>query len=357
MASRSIRAEADSGQSRPTAGKGRKIVLPTLVFLGLVAATLFGIRAWNLHRFHVETGRRMMMDTLVTIQAVGPLSVTAPAMERAFRRMEEIDAKFNVHRPGSPIHVFNTVGTPITDPEILGVVRAALEISRRTDGAFDPTIAPLIERWGFYDDAPRVPAPEEIAECLDRIGYENLILSEDRLEKARPDVHIDLGAIAKGHAIAEAVTELRAGGVTSALVDAGGDVYALGKKGNRFWRVGIKNPREEGNAVLGHLEAEDLAVVGSGDYERYFSENGARYHHIFDPRTGYPAGGLSGITVISPDPVAADGWATALFVLGPEAGMRQIETLTDLEAVMVTTSGEKILSSGLRGDTLKEERP
>lgn len=357
MASRSIRAGSNSGESRPTAGKGRKIALLTLVFLGLIAATLFGIRAWNLHRFHVETDRRMMMDTLVTIQTVGPRSVTAPAMERAFQRMAEIDAKFSAHRPGAPIHAFNTRGTPITDPEILGVVREALEIGRRTDGAFDPTIAPLIERWGFYDDAPRVPAPEEIAECLDRIGYQKLVLSGGRLEKTRPDVHIDLGAIAKGHAIAEAVKVLRAGGVTSALVDAGGDVYALGKKGNRFWRVGIKNPRKEGNAVLGYLEAEDLAVVGSGDYERYFTEGGERYHHLFDPRTGYPAGGLSGITVISPDPLAADGWATALFVLGSEAGMKQIETLTDLEAVMVTTSGEKILSSGLRGDRWKEERP
>ena len=330
---------------------GKKPAVIGLAILGLLAAGLTGIKLYNLHRYHLETESRMMMDTVVSIHALGPEKITLPAMDGAFGRMAEVDARFNIHNPDSPIYAFNRFGTPITDPEILGVVRFALDISRRSGGAFDITVSPLIDLWGFYEDTPRLPAASDIAQRLDRIGHEHLVLHEDRLEKTRPDIRIDLGAIAKGYAIAQAVSVLKAHGVKSALVDAGGDVYALGKKGSRYWHVGIKGPRE--TKVLGYLEAEDTAVVGSGDYERFFTENGVRYHHIFDPRTGYPADGLSGITLIAPDPTAADGWATALFVLGPREGMRLADTLADIEVVMVTTSGDILLSSGLRGDTLK----
>lgn len=340
---------AETGRNRTLTGKKAAVI--GLALLGLLAAGLTGIKLYNLHRYHLETESRMMMDTVVSIHALGPEKMTAPAMDRAFGRMAEVDARFNIHNPDSPIYAFNRFGTPITDPEILGVVRFALDISRRSGGAFDITVSPMIDLWGFYDDRPRLPAASGILKRLDRIGYEHLVLREDRLEKTRPDIRIDLGAIAKGYAIAQAVSVLKSHGVESALVDAGGDVYALGKKGSRYWHVGIKGPRE--TEVLGYLEAEDTAVVGSGDYERFFTENGVRYHHIFDPRTGYPADGLSGITLIAPDPMAADGWATALFVLGPQEGMRLADTLADIEVVMVTTSGDILLSSGLRGDTLK----
>lgn len=327
-----------------------------LIGLGLFAVFVVGIAGFKLYPFHrdrLKTESRMLMDTVVTIHAMGPEKITGPAMDRAFQRMAEVDAKFNIHNPDSPIHAFNRYGTPITDPEILGVVRYALDISRRTEGAFDITVSPLIDLWGFYDDAPRVPETSEIDRCMERIGYEHLVLEEDRLVKTRPDIRIDLGAIAKGHAIARTIDSLKSDGVTSALVDAGGDVYALGRKGSRFWHVGIKGPRRE--KILGYLEAEDTAVVGSGDYERFFTRDGVRYHHIFDPRTGYPAeGGMSGITLVSPDPMAADGWATALFVLGPVEGMKMADSLADIEVVMVTTSGEILLSSGLRGDALQK---
>ncbi len=346
------RAFPEAGQNR---SRGKKVAVTGLGFLCILAAGLLGIKAWNLHRYHLETESRMLMDTLVSIHALGPEKRIVPAMERAFRRMAEVDAKFSIHNPESPLHDFNRNGTPVTDPEILGVVRFALEVSRRTGGAFDITVSPLIDLWGFYADAPRLPGPSEIRQRLDRIGYEHLLLSEDRLAKTRPDIRIDLGAIAKGYAIAEAVKVLRAEGVSSGLVDAGGDVFALGKKGSQFWHVGIRGPRQE--KVLGYLEAEDMAVVGSGDYERFFTENGKRYHHIFDPRTGYPADGISGITVIAPDPMAADAWATALFVLGPQEGIRLADTLAGIEVVMVTAAGETLLSSGLRGDTTLKTIP
>ena len=185
---------------------------------------------------------------------------------------------------------------------------------------------------------------------MTRIGHQYVTLEDGALRKTKDGVMIDLGGIAKGYAVAEGVATLREHGVTEALVDAGGDVYALGTRGGAPWKVGIRSPR--GEELLGYMEVEDMAVMGSGDYERFFIHEGKRYHHIFDPKTGYPAEGLAGLTVISPEPMMADAWATALFVLGPETGFRIAEEMPNLEAVMVTTSGEVLYTSGM-GTELK----
>jgi thiamine biosynthesis lipoprotein len=178
------------------------------------------------------------------------------------------------------------------------------------------------------------------------MGYQHLIFKDSKLEKDQDNVMIELGGIAKGYGVSQAVEVLRAEGIASALIDAGGDVYALGKRGKDFWKVGIRNPR--GDELLGYLEVEDLAVMGSGDYERFFMKDGKRYHHIFDPKSGYPAEGLSATTLIHASPTVADGWNTAIFVLGYEKGLELVEKIPGMEAITVTTSGEIRYSSGLK---------
>jgi thiamine biosynthesis lipoprotein len=259
--------------------------------------------------------------------------------------MQAVDAKFSMHNPDSPVHAFNNHNVPITDREILDLVALALQIAKDTDGAFDITVAPLLELWGFYSRSFRLPGPEEIQRCLNLVGYSNLILSGTELQKKKADVKIDLGGIAKGYAIGQAAKVFRDHGVTSALMVAGGDIYALGKKADQLWKVGLRNPR--GDGVLGYLEVQDLAVMGSGDYERFFIHEGKRYHHIFDPKTGYPTEGLSGSFMVGPDPTVANAWNTAIFVMGPEKGLNLVERIPGMEAVMVTTSGQIIYSSGL----------
>lgn len=316
-----------------------------IVLFAVLLAGLFAIRQYNLYRFHLEKQIRFMMDTYVTVYTIGPRAKTVPAINAALDRMQAVDAKFNSRNPGSPVYAFNVRNVPITDREILDVVKLALQIAKDTDGAFDITVEPLIELWGFYGDSPRLPEPEEIQNCLKKVGYSNLVLSDNQLQKKKADVRIDLGAIAKGYAIGQAAEVLKDQGVTSALIDAGGDIYALGTKASEMWKVGIRNPR--GDKILGYLEVEDLAVMGSGDYERFFERDGKRYHHIFDPRTGYPAAGLSGTTLVHPDPMVADGWNTALFVLGPEKGLDLVERIPGMEVLMVTTAGKVVYSSGL----------
>jgi thiamine biosynthesis lipoprotein len=320
-----------------------------LAFVALVVifGALLAFRYYNLYRYHLEKQTRFMMDTYVTIYAVGPRKITAGAIDRALDRMQEVDTKFNSRNPKSPIYEFNHDGKPISDQEIVSVATMALQIAKESDGAFDITVAPLIELWGFYGDAPHLPTDQEIAACLHRVGYHYLSLTDRKLRKTKDDVEIDLGGIAKGYGVGQAVKVLKELGVTSAVIDAGGDVYAMGKRGDRPWKVGIKDPRG-GEDLLGYLEVEDLAVMGSGDYERFFEKDGKRYHHIFNPKTGYPAEGLRGSTLIYPDPTAADAWNTAIFVLGPEKGLELVEKTPGMEAIMVTTSGKIIYSSGLK---------
>jgi thiamine biosynthesis lipoprotein len=282
----------------------------------------------------------------VTIYAVGPKTVTAPAINSALDRMQQVDIKFNSQNPASPVYAFNHQGLPISDPEIIDMVRLALQISRDSDGAFDITVEPLIELWGFYGESPRLPSEKEVQDCLRKVGHHNLTLKNAMLQKRNADIKIDLGGIAKGYAVSQAVKVLKREGVTSALIDAGGDVYALGKKGRDPWKIGIRSPR--GDAILGYLEIEDMAVMGSGDYERFFTKDGKRYHHIFNPKTGYPAEGLTATTCIHPDPMVADAWNTAIFVLGPENGLKRVETIAAMETIMVTTSGDIIYSAGLK---------
>ncbi len=341
-----IRINEEDGQVK----RGRLLKLNKWKLLSLVVVLLigifWGIKIYNGYRFHVEEQTRFMMDTYVTVYAIGPQKVTAPAINAALERMQAVDSKFNSQNPESSIYAFNHQGMPISDPEIVAMVRLALQIATDTDGAFDITVAPLIELWGFYGDTPRLPTEEKIKDRLSRIGYQHLILKDGTLRKDDPQVQIDLGGIAKGYSVSQAVDTLKKNGVSAALINAGGDVYALGKKGRDLWKVGIRSPRDDG--ILGYLEVEDLAVMGSGDYERFFIENGKRYHHIFDPRTGYPAEGLISTTLIHPDPMVADAWNTAIFVLGPEKGLAWVEKISAMEAVMVTTTGEILYSTGLK---------
>lgn len=327
------------------------------IIIACLFAVLWGIRLYNGYRNHLEKEMRFMMDTYVTIYAVGPKEKTSQAIDAALNRMEEIGVKFNSLDPRSPIYAFNHQGTPISDPEIVDLVRIGLQISQESDGAFDMTVAPLLELWGFYDKSFRVPQEQEIKECLKRVGYQHLILKNGILKKDAEGVMIDLGGIAKGYALSEAIKVLKNSGVASALFDAGGDVYALGKKGRKLWKVGIKDPR--GDGVLGYIRARDMAVMGSGDYERFFIQGGKRYCHIFDAKTGYPAQGIASVTLIYPDPVAAQPWSKIPFIVGPQKGLKILEKIPGLEAIIVTTSGEKIYSSGLKHilNVLPEDNP
>jgi len=206
-------------------------------------------------------------------------------------------------------------------PSILPLIQRGAELSRRSGGLFNPAVGKLIALWGFASDDPPTgppPQPAAIHAILDQHpSMDDVVVDGIRLQCRNPAVKLDFGAFAKGYAVDRAIERLQEMGIKDAVVNAGGDLRAIGRHGDRPWRVGIRHPRQPG--ILAAVEVEgDESVFTSGDYERYFDWQGVRYSHIIDPRSGYPASGLSSVTVFSRQADLADAAATALFVAGPQ---------------------------------------
>ena len=320
----------------------KKIVLPITIILCLVVI-VYVIKRYKESQVQKQT--RFVMDTYCTIQIPGNKGVI-PFIEESFQRIEEIDKKFNILNPEGALFDFNQKNVMVIDKEICGLVNIALQISKDSDGSFDITVYPLLKLWGFYSGNYTVPEKKKIDELLSIIGYKNLVIRRDSLYTIKKNVAVDLGGIAKGYALQEAVKEIKKAGVSSALVDLGGDLYALGTHDGKPWKVGIRNPRGEG--VIGILEVSDICVVTSGDYERFFEKDGIKYHHIINPKTGYPARDMASVTVICKDAVKADAWSTALFVMEPDRALSYAEETPYMEALIITSKGKVLISSGLK---------
>ena len=300
---------------------------------------------------------RFMMDTLCTIQVPGAdgEAKAEAAINLAFDRMAEVDAKFNCTNPESPLYKFNHSRTPITDPEITGLVGRALAFSRETDGAFDITVQPLVDLWGFFTTSASsrtVPSPQSVRRVLAFTGWRRIIIKNGAVSAADKNVRIDLGGIAKGYSIGEAVKVLKAAGVKSALILAGGQVQVFGSAAPGLpWKVGVRNPRREGY-IAGLSFDSETGISTTGDYERYFEADGVRYHHILDPKTGYPARGIMSLSVIATDPVQADALSTALFVMGQERALEFVKQRPGLEVIIVNAEGGVVTSQakGVKGE-------
>ncbi|MDZ4159027.1 MAG: FAD:protein FMN transferase, partial [Anaerolineaceae bacterium] len=223
------------------------------------------------------------------------------------------------------------------------------EWHRLSDGAFDAALGALVNLWGFGGGSPALPLHPEIMDALALSGWERVQLLDGERVSRPAGVQLDFGGIGKGYAVDRAVEILRQYGVSQALVNAGGEIAVLGGG----WRIGIQHPRLE-NALLGSLELKDMAVATSGDYQQFFELDGKRYHHILNPKTGYPATGIHGVTVIAPNCTDADALATAIFVLGPDPGLALVENLPGVEALIIDNSGKIYMSKGFNGYLSKQ---
>lgn len=287
---------------------------------------------------------RFLMDAPCSVTVPGAGKEIDAAIAAAFARMEAVDRRFTIHSNAAPLARFNARRGPLEDPELIAVISRTLEMARLSDGAFDPTVTPLVEAWGFYgSNAGRVPSALEIREALASAGWRKIEVRDGRVVKRDPRVRLDLGGAAKGYAVGEAMKALREHGIKSALIDAGGAIYAIGKNKGKAWRVGIQDPRGEGLVDL--VEVVGTSLSTSGDYQRTFISGGARYHHLIDPATGRPAeSGLWSATVIHPDALLADMLSTAVFILGKERGLALIARTSGARAVLVTSTGKVVRS-------------
>lgn len=242
--------------------------------------------------------------------------------EMLFTELDRIYKKYNVNDPESVLSKINMSEDWFDlDEETFVLLDAALKFSNITEGAFDPTLGNLIHLWGFDqfdEESVRIPDPSEIEVTLPHTGYKNILLDrQKRRVKLLNETHIDLGGIAKGYALDRAYQIAKeVDPDCTGFVEAGGDIRIIGPKfGSRPWVVGIRDP-DDTNECVGYLYLDSGAVATSGDYERYFTVNGIRYHHILDPQTGYPAQGVKSATVVASTAVTADALSTAAFVLG-----------------------------------------
>lgn len=295
-----------------------------------------------------QTGEWFAMDTVMTAAVYG----SADALDAVEAETYRLDALLAAQKDDSEIAAVND-GAEVVSEETAALLRRALEIAAETNGAYDPTVYPLMRAWGFTDGNYRVPADAELDALLQTTGWTEV--SVDGTTASLPGgFALDLGGIGKGYAAGRCKEILKAHGVTSALLSLGGNVSALGSKPDgTAWTVAIEDP--DGGDYLGTVQIADQCVVTSGGYQRYFEQDGVRYWHILDPETGKPArSGMKSVTIVSADDTLADVLSTALFVMGPEraADFWRVHR-AEFGAVWLTDDGRLFVTEGL---TLTTER-
>jgi thiamine biosynthesis lipoprotein len=285
---------------------------------------------------------RFLLDTLVNISVYDqkcPVKKAENAIDRAFDLMQALEAKTSVHIDTSEVaRIVQKAGQEAGEvsEETIQLLKQSVEISRQTEGLFDVTIGPVKDLWGFSGTSFRVPDSVEIRSVLSRVNYRDILFENGTVMLRFSGMEIDLGGIAKGYIIDRAVASLEEAGIRSGIVEAGGDLRIWGSHPYReLWKIGIKHPRGNGNDLIGVIQTKAISIATSGDYERYFMQDGKRYHHLLDPRTGYPATGCVSVTIVSEDAVFADAYATAVFIMGPEQGMKFIEQTGEIEGVII----------------------
>lgn len=294
------------------------------------------------------------MDTVMDIRAYG--NGADEAADAAVEEIRHLERIFDRGDENSDIYRINNSDSCTVGEDCSYLLMRAAEISDMTDGSFDMTMAPLGDLWGFRDRQYRVPSEAEIESSMENVGWEKVAQSGNVVKKPL-EVKLDAGGIAKGYASEAAADIFEEYGISSGIVSLGGNVRAVGRKPDgEMWTVAVQDPLNE-SSYFCTVKVEDEAVVTSGGYQRYFEENGERYHHILDPKTGYPAdSGLISVSVVSSDGTLADGLSTGLFVMGKEKAAECWRNSRGFEIILVDEGGGIYITEGLT-NRFESERP
>lgn len=295
----------------------------------------------------VEDG---IMGTRITVELWADDKAQGQAtIEAVLAEMRRIDESMSTYKPTSEVSMVNAraaQGPVKITPELYDLLNTALEYSRITDGAFDITYASVGYLYDFRHHIR--PAEDQIKQALPGVNYRHVVLDpqQQTVSFTQPGVRIDLGGIAKGHAVDMGIAILQKHGIQHGLVTAGGDSRIIGDRFGKPWVVGIRHPDRK-QEVIARIPLIDSAISTSGDYERYFDENGVRYHHIIDPGTGHSASKVRSATIIGPTATRTDGLSKTAFVLGPERALEIYNRLDDIDAILVTPDGRVLYTKGL----------
>lgn len=337
-----------SGQQRKLA-----VILLGLLMMAFIITGCNAKQASEKKNIAVESDT-FAMGTVISQKVYG-VNGQAAANE-AVKKIEYLDKLLTFNDTQGDLYKLNQnagkTGVEL-DPETIKIIEKAQQVSEMSHGAFDITIGPLVKAWGIGTDTARIPSNEELKSLQALINYKDVEINNHYVSLKRKGQMVDLGGIAKGYT-GDAVIEIyKKYGIESAFINLGGNVVTLGNKPDGSpWKVGIRNPRPTGTGSgqdLGIIKVTDKAVVTAGDDQRYFIENGQRYHHILDSSTGYPAkSDLMSVTLITDSSLDADALDTAVYILGLEKGRELIRQFGGVEAVFVTTDKKIIVTDGIK---------
>jgi len=317
------------------------LVISTIAFLILIP--------YVKNRKNPVSYDRVLMGTIVEITLKKDNPEAAEAVFKEIKRLEKSLSHYKNDSDVSEINQ-NAGKAPVkVSREVIDVVEAAIKIAKLSNGAFDPTVGSF-KVWDFSKESGRVPSKKEIQEKLPLVDYKAITLDKEKLLVGlkKKGMALDLGGVAKGYIVGKAMDTLKTRGLEWAIIRAGGDMMIYDKNNsNEPFTIGIQHPRIK-DRLMGKLKIKNGAIATSGDYERFFMKNGVRYHHIIDPKTGFPADKTQSVTIVSQDPTLADALSTAIFVMGPEKGMELVKKLGGVEAVIVGANAHVEISEGLK---------
>jgi thiamine biosynthesis lipoprotein len=298
------------------------------------------------------------LGTIINLRAYG--NKAEKAIDEAIEKLNDIDDKMSAFKADSEISKINSkAGTSleeIVSEDTYFVVKNATKYSEILDGTFDPTIRPLVKLWSIGTKEEIIPEQFQIEETLKLVNYKDVILNENKnsIMLKQNKQALDVGGIAKGFAADEIRDIFYKHNVKSALIDLGGNIFALGSKEDGSpWRVGIQNPFKPRGEYVGILSVKNKSVVTSGNYEKYFMKDGQRFHHIIDPKTGYPSQSkIISATIISDNSIDGDGLSTGIYILGIDKAMKIMETIAGVEAIFITEDKKIYKTSGVNKEIL-----
>ena len=316
-----------------------------MLLLIALGASACATKAPELEKFE---DTRSLMDTYVTITVYADEDSAGEAMDAAFARMWEVEKVASIFDQESEAFKLNQNGYLDEPPsDLFTLVVTSLYYSELTDGYFDITIQPLLDLWqeGLWKESPE-SQQSKIEETMKFVGWDKINVEGDKIYLDADGMEITLGGIAKGYAVDEAIKILRSMGIEHALVNAGGDMSMIYSRADgKPWSIALENP-DDTSQCLATFEISDKSIATSGNYERYFNPEKTA-HHIIDPKTGYSANECISATIIGENCMQVDALATAVFVMGPEKGIRLVESLPDVECFIIDTERTICSSSGL----------
>lgn len=290
-----------------------------------------------------------------------PISITLydggnqKILDKVFEKIVEIEDLVSINKENTEITKLNeSAGVEKVKLSNLSydILKKGIEYSKLSNGSYDITIGPLVKLWSIGLEGAKVPSKDEINETIGYIDYNNIEINDYTKEAflTKEGMEVDLGSIAKGYAADEVVKILKQEGIRSSIIDLGGNIYALGSKhSDNNWKVGIQDPFSDRGKVIGAVEVFDKTVVTSGIYERFIEEYGVRYHHILNPKTGYPyETDIAGVSIIADNSIDADALSTLTFTKGVKEGLKFVENLDNVDAIFITNDKKIYLTENIK---------